>query len=433
MEWSAKQGIAWCWQHFARMVNGRFPGRALIFLVLLVRFPLLWLRRKPAPKQVRRVLVLHQLLLGDALMATSLLAKLRQQFPQAQLMLACPPGQVALYRSQPYGLRALAWHPRDFASIWRLLLLAKFDCVYLVGENRLGFLARALGARWVVGFAGERSSYKSLLVDQLIPYSGVPTAWSDTAATLVEGPAPRPFQLSDWPLDPLDHLTLPERYAVLHVGASSRTRFWPSEHWRALASELRVQGARVLWSCGPGERHLIAAVQPHADDVVQAGCLTLPQLRAVLARARVCISTDTGVAHLAKVAGAPLLMLFGPGSETLFGASYFFANSPCLGVGPALFPCRNQARMLQRPVAWVQRCHRPAGEGAGACAKAQCMAAISVADVLGALLMLSRAPLGACDPAPHCVPARGHLPLRRRVVGRSLGGALIYRVFSSIK
>ena len=49
------------------MKASRFPGRALIFLSLLLRLPWQWLRRKPRPEQVQRVLILHQFLLGDAL------------------------------------------------------------------------------------------------------------------------------------------------------------------------------------------------------------------------------------------------------------------------------------------------------------------------------------------------------------------------------
>ena len=81
----------------------RLPGRLLIFAALLCRLPWQWLRRRPAEETVRRILVLHQFLLGDALMATSLLAKLRERYPAAQIVLACPQGQVSLYRSRPYG------------------------------------------------------------------------------------------------------------------------------------------------------------------------------------------------------------------------------------------------------------------------------------------------------------------------------------------
>jgi hypothetical protein len=109
------------------------------FPVLLLRLPWQWLRRKPQPAQVQRVLILHQFLLGDALMATSLLAKARQRYPQADIVMACPPGQAALYAGQPYGVRAFGWHIRNFASVCQLFAMPRFDLVLLMGENRLSY------------------------------------------------------------------------------------------------------------------------------------------------------------------------------------------------------------------------------------------------------------------------------------------------------
>ncbi|UGA39518.1 hypothetical protein JOS77_08585 [Chromobacterium haemolyticum] len=175
------------------MRPGRFPGRLLIFAALLLRLPWQWLRRKPDPERTRRVLILHQFLLGDALMATSLLAKARERFPKAEIVLACPPGQAPLYETRPYGIRPLPWQPRDFTSIRRLFAEERFDMVYLMGENRLSFLARAIGARWIVGFAGEAPLYKNWLLDEAVPYAGEPEAWTDTAARLIDGPEPSRF------------------------------------------------------------------------------------------------------------------------------------------------------------------------------------------------------------------------------------------------
>ena len=232
----------------------------------------------------------------------------------------------------------MPWHPRDFASIRRLFALPRVDMVYLMGENRLSYLARAIGARWIVGFDGEIPHYKNWLVDERIPYADEPEAWTDTAASLVDGPAPRPFDLAHWPLGEQRIPALPERYVVLHVGASSPTRYWPSEYWQSLAASLRERGLAVVWSGGPGEHHLIERVAPLPQDIVISGSLTLPQLRAVLAAAQACVCPDTGIAHLAKTASVPLVMLFGPGSEELFGASHFFSRYICLGAGPALVP-----------------------------------------------------------------------------------------------
>jgi len=367
------------------MRESRFPGRALIFLSLLLRLPFQWLRRKPARDEVRRILILHQFLLGDALMATSLLAKAREQYPQADIVMACPAGQAALYERRPYGVRVFPWHIRNFASVCQLFAMPRFDLVLLMGENRLSYLARAIGARWIVGFAAEQPASKNWLLDEAVPYADQPEAWTDTAARLLEGPEPRPYRVEDWPMAVQTMPDLPDHYVVLHVGASSATRFWPADRWRELAAGIRERGLAVVWSCGPGEDALLREIAPDAADTVMAGNLTLLQLRQLLAGARACVCPDTGVAHLAKIAGTPLLMLFGPGSEVLFGASRFFANYRCLGVGPALFPCRNQRSVHHRDVDWALRCFRRHGSSAGRCTRALCMEAIGANDALQTL------------------------------------------------
>lgn len=363
----------------------RLPGRLLIFAALLCRLPWQFLRRRPAAEGIQRILVLHQFLLGDALMATSLLAKLRERYPRAEIVMACPKGQVELYQSRPYGITAVGWHPRDFASVRQLFAMPRFDLAFLCGENRLSFLAHAIGARWIIGFAAEAPAYKNWLVDEAIPYSTTPESWTDTAAKLVEGPDPRPFNIADWPLSDPGLPVFSRPYVVLHVGASSPTRYWPAPNWREVAVYVRARGLTVVWSCGPGEEHLIGEIQPVPDDATMAGNLNLVQLRALLHGARAVVCPDTGVAHLAKTAAVPQVMLFGPGSETLFGASRFFSSTPCLGVGPVWFPCRIQRDIHYRQTDWAMRCYRTVGAKEGQCRKPQCMAVTRSGDVMNVL------------------------------------------------
>jgi hypothetical protein len=84
---------------------------------------------------------------------------------------------------------------------------------------------------------------------------------------------------------------LPDNYIVLHVGASSATRFWPAAHWQALADAIRAAQLSVVWSCGPGEDALLREIDPPAGDVRMAGCLSLLQLASAAGRrARLCLS-----------------------------------------------------------------------------------------------------------------------------------------------
>ena len=64
-------------------------------------------RRQP-PAQPKRILVAHHLFLGDTLMLTPLLAKIRQRWPDADLAMTVPAAFLPLYATRPYGVRALS-------------------------------------------------------------------------------------------------------------------------------------------------------------------------------------------------------------------------------------------------------------------------------------------------------------------------------------
>src|SRR5688572_30960030 len=120
----------------------RFRTRALVVPRAIARR----LTRSGARGEPRRILVAHNLLLGDTLMLTPLLAKLRERHPQAETTLLAAPSAVPLYEQRPYGARALPFRPADSATTEALLLEAPFDMAFVVGDNRYSWLAAAMGA-----------------------------------------------------------------------------------------------------------------------------------------------------------------------------------------------------------------------------------------------------------------------------------------------
>src|SRR5512139_2339761 len=69
--------------------------------------------RRRAPASPRRVLVAHHLLLGDTLMLTPLLAKLRHNLGDAEVVMTVPKAIHPLYRRRPYGVVPLPYDPHD--------------------------------------------------------------------------------------------------------------------------------------------------------------------------------------------------------------------------------------------------------------------------------------------------------------------------------
>lgn len=337
--------------------------------MLLLRLPLHWPRRQPQAPQC--ILVLHHLLLGDAIMLGGLLAKLRQQYPDAKLYLATPEATVSLFAGNPYGVQALAFNPRCLATLLALFRLPRPDLAIIPAENRYTPLAGALGARWIVAFEGDSPAWKNWLVDDLRSYPPSATAWPDMATMLIDGPPPAPFKTIDWPAPPHREFPLPGKpFCVLHLGASSSLRHWSPENWSHLAGSLTARGYTVVWSGGPGEEYLVRQCDPAGSYISYAGRLDLSQMWHLLANASLLVSPDTGIAHLVKATGTPSVTLFGPGSALIYGPGEFWSEHLYRAITIDSFPCRDGHMLFERTfISWVRHCARPPSE----CPAPRCM------------------------------------------------------------
>ena len=366
----------------------RLSGRIRIFGRALPRFALKPWRRKPA--SVQRILVAHHLLLGDTLLLTPLLAKLRVRYPNAELVLACPKAIVPLYAGRPFGVIALPFDPRDVATVKGMLDSGPYDLGFVLGDNRHSWLAMGAGCRWIVAHAGDVPAWKNWPVDEPVAYPATPAAWADLAAELVDGPPPARYRPSDWPaprhaaLPDADLLTPP--YVVLHPGASTAVKRWPDARWRELAERIAALGCMPVWSGGPGEAELIRDIDPDPGHPNLAGRLGLGELWHLFAGAKAVVCPDTGVAHLGRLVGVPTVALFGPGNARIHGAGDYWSEVPFQPVTIAEMPCRDQPFIFRREIAWVRRCDRDSTT----CVAwngdhADCMGRISVESVYRAL------------------------------------------------
>jgi ADP-heptose:LPS heptosyltransferase len=81
-------------------------------------------------------------------------------------------------------------------------------------------------------------------------------------------------------------------------------------------------------TCGPADEDAVVSLQAAVSQPIQvlAG-LELGNLAKVLGRARLVVGNDSGVTHLAALAGAPTLALFGP-----FDPAYWAPIGPRVAV-----------------------------------------------------------------------------------------------------
>jgi ADP-heptose:LPS heptosyltransferase len=330
----------------------------------------------------RSILILHDLLLGDTLTLTPLLAALRAKHPGARIYMTAAPAVLPLFSGRPYGVQALPFTERDPDAMAQLAFARDCDIAFIPGETGLALYARALGARWVVAFAKAVPRWKNWAVDESIAFPASSAALGDIFASLA-GPHPEVhFRPHDWPapaFEPFDRPRSP--YAVLHVGARSALRHWQPARWAEVAAELKRRGLEVVFTAGPGETRLVEEADPGGEHGSYAGTLTLSQLWHLLYSAELVVTLDTGIAHLAKLTGTRTACIFGPGSAVLLGRGEFWKDAPFAEVTIPDFPCRDQQKVFKRRVAWLRHCAR----GVEQCPRARCMEAISARDVLDAL------------------------------------------------
>jgi heptosyltransferase-3 len=104
---------------------------------------------------------------------------------------------------------------------------------------------------------------------------------------------------------------------VLYIDAPVSERIWPPERFAALADyATQCLGAKpIVITSGQGQdlvRRLLDA-SGNADRIAVFTDLTIPQLAALIASARLFVSNDTGPMHIGPAVGVRTLGLFSVG------------------------------------------------------------------------------------------------------------------------
>ena len=210
----------------------------------------------------------------------------------------------------------------------REIRAAQYDVVYnLHGGTTATLLTRASGARHRVGFAHYQYGR---LHNHLAPSSLL--LWGVSKAHSVE----QQLALLGWTGVPVSdrpptHLTVTgvaaasvsarlraagfdesAAFAMVHPTAAFATKQWAVEKFARIAEELAAHG---LLTVALGAPHEAAVLKRLSDDasvpIVGLTDLTLPEVTALAARARVFVGNDSGIAHMAAAVKTPAVIIFG--------------------------------------------------------------------------------------------------------------------------
>ncbi len=316
--------------------------------------------------QPRRILVRGVNWLGDAVMTTPALLRLREKFPAAHITLLTPEKLKDLWLNHPAVNEIISFAPGESVfSVGKKLRAGKFDValvlpnsprsaieVYFGGiPRRIGysrpwrnfFLTQTVAPRADAVKMHKRSEAEIRQLTSQSPEPGTRNPSIPKSAhqifeylnlTNALGANPEPIEPQLF-ITPEEIVTVKKKFGLekisqpifgLNPGAEyGPAKRWPVEKFIAVAREIqqRTNCAWILFG-GKGDQPLTEQIEseirnPKSAISNLAGQTSFRELMALFKLCRVLLTNDTGPMHVAAALGTPVVALFGSTSPELTG------------------------------------------------------------------------------------------------------------------
>ena len=308
----------------------------------------------------QRILLIKLSAMGDVVQTIPLLNKLRRRYPAARLDWLVTPAIAELLRHNPAITNVIEFSRDEWSAPWRLtpfasaarlvatLRAAEYDLVLdLQGQLRSAVFAFASGAPVRIGFDKPRADVWQAS-PRKIPAEARKHAWQGAregswlaytdhipVPTLDVHPVERYLSVGpmlglddgapdfSFPIPPeasgridalLDYYGIAKaKIIAMAPGTNWETKEWRRDAFAEVARHFLQKNYAVTLIGSDRERAVCEAVAQLAPGAVNlAGETTLPELAALMRRAMIAVTNDSGPMHLAVALGRAVASIFGP-------------------------------------------------------------------------------------------------------------------------
>ena len=300
----------------------------------------------------RHILFVKPSSLGDIVHAMPTCAAIRRAYPKARLTWLVK-RQWAGFVERIDGVDRV-WPVKSTLKGWisqvSPLRAERFDLVVdLQGLFRSAAIGWFSGSPLLVGFANGREG-SSWFYSRRVPVPQLEMHAVDryllVAKAVGAGESGIPefrFRIPPTDYEEVDRLLIRSgvtpgtSWAAMNVSARWPTKRWPAASFAEVADRLRQEGyGAVVMIGGPDERAEVTAVSGmmKTSAIDLAGATTVGLLPALLSKASLLITNDSGPMHVAAAVGTPVVALFGPTSAVRTGPygvghDVLTGNVPC--------------------------------------------------------------------------------------------------------
>jgi heptosyltransferase-2 len=267
-------------------------------------------------------LIIQTAFIGDVVLATALIEKLRQNFPAASIDFLLRKGNEELLQNHPYVRNLLVWIKKqdkieNLIRIIRQVRRNKYD--YVINLHRFtssGLITIFSGAKVKIGF--DKNPLSFLFTEKVRHEIKPGTHEVDRNQKLIEA-------ITDArAAKPKLYPSLADENSVINLKAVGEyiciaptsvwfTKQWASEKWVQLLDLLSQKGITVYLLGANSDRifcdNLISACK-NRNVVNLCGKLTLLQSAALMANAKMNYVNDSAPMHLASAMNAPTTAIY---------------------------------------------------------------------------------------------------------------------------
>ncbi|MCF7954641.1 MAG: glycosyltransferase family 9 protein [Phycisphaerae bacterium] len=311
-------------------------------------------------KNAQKILIIKPSALGDIAQSLPALASIRKSFPDAEiswlvrkefaplLEMAGDLDKIIIFERKFLG----KWfkNPKAFAELLRFfktLSSPKFDLVIdLQGLFRTALFARITGCKKRFGMKRAREC-ASMFYTHKVPIDSDCVHMLDiinkiiTSAGVTETVFRYDLTIDEQTISSTDQLIAEnvggdKNYAVFVTGAAHANKCWPAEKFAELADRVHKEYDLSIIAIGtnidkPGIEDLKSLAETDVIDL--AGKTNIKVLAALMSKATIVITNDTGPGHIAEAVGAPVVMIFGPTNPSRVGP---YKKTWCIAADDAL-------------------------------------------------------------------------------------------------
>lgn len=309
----------------------------------------------PSTFRPQHILVLRMDLIGDLVLSLTVVRMLKRTYPDAEIDLLALPSSAAVVEHDPDLAQVIPYDPniwrrpralfvkdnwRALSALRRRFRERSYDLAISVSGPWAALLAALSGAPRRVGFG--RESYPNLVTDSVAGAHWMPDdhlhevdyclKLAEAAGATIESDdrVPRlyvPITIGQQIEDMLQQAEIQLDVPIIacHVSSNNgQSKRWPVPYWSRLIDHMaHKDGYIVIITGAPGDlpviERILQRIKDHAGIYNFAGKTSLAQLAALLQRAHLLITGDSGPMHIAAAVGTSLIAIHGPTDPVMSG------------------------------------------------------------------------------------------------------------------